>query len=221
MCNAMSGWRYALGPLARLGLIPVDERSDAELLRQIVSGQRWAWDELVARHQRRLWTIARSRGLDPDGAHDAMQATWLCLLDHVDQIREPAALKGWLNTVMKRESQRIGRQRQRERERAERLAFQPRPASEPTDAAVLFNADLAMVGEAFARLSDRCRQLLRLLFSQADLTYAEIAAELDMPIGSLGPSRARCLDRLRSLLPSDPSPPASGRRSTRGASDGR
>lgn len=221
LLSAPAAWRSTLGPPARLGSIPVDERSDTDLLAQIRAGQRWAWDELVARHQRRLWTIARSRGLDHDGAHDAIQATWLCLLDHVDTIRDPAALKGWLNTVMKREAQRIGRQHQRERERAERLARQPQRAGESPEGPVLFNAELAMVGDAFARLSERCRALLRLLFSQADLSYAEIATELDMPIGSLGPSRARCLDRLRNLLPPDPAPPATGRGSTGGRPDGR
>ena len=207
MCDATSPWRSALGPPARLGSITVVERSDAQLLQQVLAGDQTAWDELVARHQRRLWTIARARGLDHDAAHDAIQSTWLCLLDHIEQIRDPAALRGWLNTVMKRETVRLGRQRQRERERTERLAFQPQRAGESPEGSVVFNDELTMVGGAFARLSDRCRQLLRLLFSNADLSYAEVAAELDMPIGSLGPSRARCLERLRNLLPPDPSPP--------------
>lgn len=212
MCEATTTRRSTLDPPARLGSIGVDDRSDAELLQQVLSGQRWAWDQMVARHERRLWTIARSRGLDADGAHDAIQSTWLCLLDHLDQIRDPAALRGWLNTVMKREAQRIGRQRQRERERAERLARQPQRAGESPEGPALFNADLARVGEAFNRLSERCRQLLRLLFSNAELSYAEVAAELDVPIGSLGPSRARCLEQLRGLLPDDaPRPHGAGR----------
>jgi RNA polymerase sigma factor (sigma-70 family) len=178
----------------------VEGRTDADLLRAIRDGERAAWDELVSRHQRRLWSIARSCGLDAETAHDALQTTWLNLLDHVDRIREPAALGGWLATVVKHEAIRLSKRGRRERERAERIGNQAIVEATPADDALVLDEELAHVEAALAQLSERCQSLLRVLFSSAEPSYSEVAASLGMPIGSLGPTRARCLERLRGLL---------------------
>jgi RNA polymerase sigma factor (sigma-70 family) len=178
----------------------MDDWSDADLLQGIRDGERWAWDQLVKKHERRLWAIARARGLDPDAAHDALQGTWLRLLDHVDRIREPAALGGWLATVTRHEAIGLSKQRARERDRAERLGGQQTLDGAPADADIVLGEDLAGVASAFGQLSERCQQLLRLVFSSAELSYADIADDLGVPIGSLGPTRARCLAKLRRLL---------------------
>jgi RNA polymerase sigma factor (sigma-70 family) len=177
------------------------ESPDADLLHGICAGDREAWDLLVARHERRLWAIARSRGLDVEGARDALQGTWLRLLDHANRIREPDALGGWLATVVKHEAIRLSKQRQRERERMQKLENRATLDAEPADARVDLEADLGTVRLTFDKLSARCQQLLRLMFSSTELSYADIAADLGVPVGSLGPTRARCLDKLRSLLP--------------------
>jgi RNA polymerase sigma factor (sigma-70 family) len=176
-------------------------RSDADLVLAIRGGDRRAWDELVVRHQQRLWSVARARGLDAETAHDALQGAWLTLLDRVDSIREPAAVGGWLATVVKNEAIRLSKRRRRELERAERLGGQAVTEGISTDDTVVLAEDVAAVEAALAQLSERCQRLLRVLFSSAEPSYADIAAELEMPIGSLGPTRARCLEKLRGLLP--------------------
>lgn len=176
------------------------DSDDAELLEGIRAGRRDAWDETVRRHSGRLWALARSRGLNAAESQDALQGVWLSLLDNADRIRDPAALRSWLTIVIKNEATRLGRVGQRETARATRLAGQPETRSSPADAEVERTADLERLAAAMALLPDRCRRLLTLMFSAADLSYVEIAETMGTAVGSLGPTRARCLQRLHDLF---------------------
>ncbi len=152
LCKPCSGIAYQLDAersagAHRLQLAVMDERSDADLLQAIRDGERSAWDQLVKKHERRLWAIARARGLDPAAAHDALPGTWLSLLDYVDRIRDPAALGGWLATVTKREAIRLSKQQARERERAEKLGSRHTMDGTSADADIIRDENLAGLAE--------------------------------------------------------------------------
>ena len=179
----------------------MDPRSDAELLQALRDDDRGAWDVVVARHTPRLWAIARSQGMAASDADDAVQTVWLALLDHRDRIRKPESLAIWLTQVLKHEVIRVGKQGARTRPLIdEAVAALPDDKQIPTDEALIASERRRGVTEALSALSASCQRLLRLLFAAADLSYADIAVALDCPIGSIGPTRARCLASLRRLL---------------------
>lgn len=173
----------------------------AALLKRAGSGDQAAWDELVARHTNLLWAVARSHRLDPADAADAIQTTWLRLLEHIDRINDPTRLGGWLVTTVRRECLRILRRSGRERLNPNDDTLDVADdTAEPVDARMLVAERDAELWAAFKRMPDRCQQLLRVLMTSPPPSYDEVSAALDMPIGSIGPTRARCLTRLRALL---------------------
>jgi RNA polymerase sigma factor (sigma-70 family) len=172
------------------------DRSDGDLVRAVRAGDRGAWDELVTRHSSRLWAIARANGLDTASAADVVQTGWLNLIESVDRIRNPEVVGGWLATVVRHESIRMSKVQRRGVNDARLLP----PDLPPLDEGLLRSERIAAVRSAFDRLSPPCRELLRLMFSDAKLSYEEIATLLDRPVGSLGPTRGRCLADLRELL---------------------
>ncbi|MCR6481553.1 sigma-70 family RNA polymerase sigma factor [Amycolatopsis sp. OK19-0408] len=162
-------------------------------------GDRAALDELVSLLTPLLWQVARDQGLDADQAADVVQTTWLRLLGSFAEIRSPVALTGWLITVTKREAWRAGEKRQVERplpELPERLS-EAVPAPEE---GVLRDDQRARLWRAVDNLPERCRSLLRIVAFVHRPDYAEVGARLGMPRGSIGPTRGRCLARLREQL---------------------
>jgi RNA polymerase sigma factor (sigma-70 family) len=176
------------------------EWSDADLLLGVRDGDDQAWQQLVKKYGGRMWAVARSYGLSTDMALDAVQMGWLKLLDHADQIRTPEALGAWLARVVGHEAIQISKERERQRERVEKATRRTRLDVEPPDVEILRQEDIARVAEVFERLSQRCQQLLRLMFATERMSYEEMADALGVPRGALGPNRARCLDKLRGLL---------------------
>ncbi len=173
--------------------------SDAELVERVRTGDQEAWRLLIDRYSGRVWTVARSQGLDRERASDVVQTVWLNLLHGVEQVREPAAIAAWITTVARREAIRVDRTSKRtipvDDERFDR---EPAVTADLDDGAISEH-DGAIVRASVERLGGRCRELLRLLYSTDELSYQEIGALLDMPIGSIGPTRARCLERLRAI----------------------
>ena len=173
--------------------------SDVELVERVRTGDQEAWGHLIRRYGGKVWTVARSQGLDRERASDVVQTVWLNLLHGVDHVREPAAISAWLTTVARREAIRVDRLSKRtvpvDDERFER---EPAATTDLDDGAISRH-DGAIVRSAIDRLGGRCRELLRLLYSTDELSYQEIGVMLDMPIGSIGPTRARCLERLRTI----------------------
>ena len=177
-------------------------RNDAvvtALVTRARNGERQAWDALVERYAPLIWSICRRHRLEAADAEDAAQNTWLKLVDHLDNIRDPAALPGWLATTTQRECSRILRTARRPRDAGHALAA----AVIPDNHAQAAGPDLlaaerhAALREAFGQLPPGCQQLLALLIHDPALSYAEISARLGVPAGSIGPSRRRCLDKLR------------------------
>ena len=182
-----------------VGWHPVEPPSDAELVERVRVGDQHAWADLIARYGARVWTVARSQGLDRERASDVVQTVWLNLLHGVDNVREPGAIAAWLVTVARREAIRVDRMSKRV-VLVDEVSFERRAAvTDDIDRAAVRSDDGALVRRAVDRLGDRCRELLRLLYSSDELSYTEIADAMQMPIGSIGPTRARCLERLRTL----------------------
>lgn len=172
----------------------------AALLKQAGSGDQEAWDEIVARHSGLLWAVARAHRLGQADAADAVQTTWLRLLEHIDRIQDPSRLGGWLVTTVRRECLSILRRGRRERLNAgDDAALDVVDDADPVDANILTLERNAALWDAFGQMSDRCQQLLRVLIATPPPSYDEVSAALNMPVGSIGPTRARCLARLRSL----------------------
>lgn len=172
----------------------------APLLAAAAAGDPSAWDALVDRFSGLLWATARSHRLGHSDASDVVQTTWLRLLENLGRIQDPERLGGWLATVARRECLLVLRRGDRE---------PPVPADEmleripdqrgPLDLALLEAERDAALWACFDQLSDPCRRLLRVLMADPPPAYADVADALDMPIGSIGPTRARCLGKLRTL----------------------
>lgn len=173
----------------------------AWLLRAASLGDQDAWGRLVGRFGGLVWSVVRSFRLDSDAAADVSQTTWLRLVEHLDDIRDPERIGPWLATTARRECIRTlklaGQQVPTDQEsRLEPVADNGGEVS--TD--LLRNERDAALWQVFETLSSRCRQLLRVLMADPPPSYAEISAALAMPLGSIGPVRARCLAALRTRL---------------------
>ena len=175
-----------------------------ELVTAAAGGSQLAWSSLVDRFAGLLWSICRSYGLDSADAADVFQLTWLRLLEHLDSIADPTRLPGWLATTCRRECLALLRRGRRVQPTADAYLLDRFAGStpQPDHASLLSDRD-AELWRAFGRLSQRCQQVLRVLVVDPEdgpPAYEAAAAALDMPVGSLGPTRARCLEQLRKLL---------------------
>jgi RNA polymerase sigma factor (sigma-70 family) len=168
----------------------------ADLLRRAADGEQAAWDTLVDRFSSLVWSTARAHRLSRDDAADVAQTTWLRLVEHLDRIREPERVGAWLATTARHESLRVIRRSSREQPTDDADLFEA-PADDVADRLLVDPQADGVLWRAFAALSERCKSLLRLLMSDAEPTYEEVGAALGMPIGAIGPTRQRCLDRLR------------------------
>ena len=171
----------------------------ASLLARAAQGDQRAWDQLVESHTRLLWAVARSFRLDSADANDVVQTTWLRLVEHLDRIEDPTRLVGWLVTTARREAMRVLRRSGRERPAIEDTMLDRADDSPPVDTALLLDERNAALWHAYEQLGDKCRQLLRVAVYEPR-AYDEISTALGMPIGSIGPTRRRCLTQLRTLL---------------------
>jgi RNA polymerase sigma factor (sigma-70 family) len=178
------------------------ETADADLLAAVRAGgddRQDAWKELLRRHTPKMAAVARSFNVDRAAVDDLVQTAWLRFLERSDQIREPGSVGPWLCMVVRNEARRIVTRR-----RTVPVAdgWDRTPADLPDPASRMVADDNGRaLRSAFARLGDQCRQLLTLMIADPPLSYDEIAAALDRPRGSLGPTRQRCLEQLRKLLP--------------------
>jgi RNA polymerase sigma factor (sigma-70 family) len=179
------------------------DRSPAELIAAASQGDQPAWDELVARYSGLVWSVARTHRLAPADAADVSQTVWLRLVEHLGRIRDPDHVGGWLATTTRHECLRVLRRSGREVPEDMVAVEQPIDPRESPEWIVLSSESRRIVWLALRRLSQRCQMLLRALSTFPDSSYAEISAALDIPIGSIGPTRMRCLEHLRKQLAQD------------------
>ena len=171
----------------------------SSLVAAAADGDQRAWEAIVDRFSGLVWATARAHRLATADAADVVQTTWLRLVERLDRIREPEALGGWLATTARRESLRLLRMQGREQP-GDDLEALLGSAEEEAAAGVLTRERDVALWRSFTALSERCQQLLRLVCSPLEPSYAEIGAALGMPVGAIGPTRARCLDKLRRLM---------------------
>lgn len=176
-----------------------DDSAVVALVERARAGDQRAWDDLVDRYAPLVWSICRRFRLGRADADDVGQCVWLRLVERLSELREPAALPGWLSTTTRRECLRVARARQREEHLEQALdARMALDEQSPQIERDLLEAERnASLRAAFAQLPLHCRHLLGLLMADPPLSYAEISAKLGVSIGSIGPTRARCLRRLR------------------------
>jgi RNA polymerase sigma factor (sigma-70 family) len=175
-----------------------DDPSVIALVARAANGDQDAWNEIVERYAPLVWSVCARYRLNSQDTEDVGQTVWLLLVEHLGKLREPAALPGWLATTTHRECQRALTSARRTEDAAMRLDDFP----SVVDAAVIEQE--VMVAErnvamrlALRELPPRCQQMLSMLISDPPRSYAEISAALQIPMGSIGPQRARCLERLR------------------------
>jgi RNA polymerase sigma factor (sigma-70 family) len=176
-----------------------DDSPVAALVARARDGDKDAWDAIVDRYAPLIWSICRRYRLDRADADDVGQSVWLRLVDQLGRLREPEALPGWLATTTRRECGRLltGSRKREALGSALDPADIPDVGPSAAEEEVLAAERHAALREAFAGLPPHCQELIGLLITDPPVPYAEISAKLGIPVGSIGPNRARCLDRLR------------------------
>ncbi|MCE0487126.1 RNA polymerase sigma factor [Ornithinimicrobium sediminis] len=192
---------------------PVESMTDraAEAFRDYQEGAAERMADLVDLLTPTLWHVARACRLDRQSAEDVVQVAWMRLVEHADGIEESQAIVAWLVTTVRRESWRVSKQAQRTRpddfeddlDPLQETLVGPRQAPDPAEVATLEDRRRRL-WEHIATLTPRCQQLLRIICFAESPNYAAISQDLGMPVGSIGPTRGRCLATLRKALLSDP-----------------
>ena len=176
------------------------------------AGDRAAFDELVGLLTPLLWHTVRGQGIDPVAAEDVVQTVWMRLLHGSAAIRDPQTVVKWLLTSARREAWRVGRQARSDLvrtaslfgEEGEELSAIPAQRDQTPEEVVFRDDRERRLWEHVQALPDRCRELMRVIAFADRPDYALIAESLGMPVGSIGPTRGRCLAKLRQELATDP-----------------
>jgi RNA polymerase sigma factor (sigma-70 family) len=186
----------------------LEDAEVAWLVTAAAGGDRDAWHALVERFAGLVWSITRAYRLSQADAADVSQTTWLRLAEHISKINNPERVGAWLATAARRECLRHIKANARTVPTEDMTWFENGgDGGDPTEAAVLraegereAAAAMKALRQAFGRLAPRCRELLRILMATPPPSYTDVSAALDLPVGSIGPTRARCLQRLREEL---------------------
>ncbi|MFL6140137.1 MAG: RNA polymerase sigma factor [Frankiaceae bacterium] len=167
------------------------------LVRRAAEGDQAAWNAIIDRYTNLLWSIGRSHRLSTDATADVVQTSWLRLLENLGRIKEPERLGAWLATTARHECLRLLRRTQREELTEDTALDAPDTSARPLDATLLLEERDAALWRALSGIGERCRELLRVLMADPPPSYDAVSAALAMPVGSIGPTRARCLAKLR------------------------
>jgi RNA polymerase sigma factor (sigma-70 family) len=169
-----------------------------DLLEAAANGEKWAGEALVRRFERLVWSVVRTFHLDYSTGWDVFNTVFLRLWEHCGRIREPAALPGWLVTTTRNEAMRTIRSQTRviptdfEYDVPDKgISFEER---------LVEDEEMASVVAAYSQLEERCQTLLRLLSVEPKLDYETIASLMGKTMGYLGPTRKRCIDKLKRIM---------------------
>lgn len=171
------------------------EATATELVEAARLGSEAAWSALVRRYSSLVLAKTRKYGLSQNDTDDVYQFVWIKLVEHLDTIREPERLAGWIATTTDREAMRVAMRRKD----ATLEAVAEVAGSESVESDVVDTALLAAVLDGLDRISERCRSLLRMIFVERS-PYTAISDRLDMAVGSIGPTRQRCIAELRAVV---------------------
>jgi RNA polymerase sigma factor (sigma-70 family) len=173
----------------------------AVLVRRAADGDRMAWEGLVRQYERLIWSITVEFKLAESDAADVAQTTWLRLLEHIDRIQHPDRVGSWLAATARNECLRSLAARKRVVLVHDDAELNTSAAAGPeVDERILADERDQVVRDAMSRLPGRWQRLLEMLMADPPVPYAEISDQLGLPVGSIGPTRGRCLAQLRVLL---------------------
>ena len=173
----------------------------AVLVERAAGGDHRAWEQLVAKYAKLIWALTRQFRLADSDARDVAQATWLRLLENIGRIEHPDRIGSWLATTARRECLRKIAAGRRAVLVDDDGAFDAVTAFLPgADERILAVERAQEVRKALSCLPWRWRRMIELLMADPPISYAEISSQLGLPIGSIGPTRSRCLERLRGVL---------------------
>jgi RNA polymerase sigma factor (sigma-70 family) len=178
----------------------LDAPDVASLVRRAAEGDRHSWERLVDQYSRLIWSITVEFKLIESDAADVAQTTWLRLLQHIDRIEHPDRIGSWLAATARNECLRSLAARKRIILGHEDTELATAAHGPEVDERLLADERAQVVRDALSNLPRRWQRLLELLMADPPASYADISDELGLPIGSIGPTRGRCLARLRVLL---------------------
>jgi len=190
---------HAAGARSHVAWGVVTDQPVSELLQRAAEGDRVAWRSIVDRYHRLVWSVIRGYRLDSSAAEDVFQTVWQRLIENCGRIRDPERLPGWLATTTRNEALRVLRHQKRQIPSEFEYDVADRLAGSVDDSLVESETQRAAL-VAFGRLPDDAQVLLRLFCSDPPLDYQTISELSGRPVGSLGPTRARILDKLRTLI---------------------
>jgi RNA polymerase sigma factor (sigma-70 family) len=172
----------------------------ADQFRAWRAGRHEALDGLVRTLTPVLWHVVRAYGLDHDRAEDVVQTTWLTLVRRHESIADPQAVASWLTTTARREAWRVAKQADKAPPIPEQVVLDRAGSEHSAEDVAVDASEDAFLWSCVRELSERCQRLLRIIAFSDRPDYAEIARDLEMPMGSIGPTRGRCLSKLKSLM---------------------
>jgi len=195
--SALTASYFATVPVKDDGTLDV-----GELVRRAARGDRTAWERLVDQFSRLIWAMTRDFKLAETDAADVVQATWLRLLEHIDRIEYPERIGSWLATTARHECLRhLAAGKRVMVVQDDHDAFSEAVSHQPdVDERLLAEERAQAVRDALSTLPTRSQRLLEMLMADPPISYTEISDQLGVPIGSIGPTRGRCLERLRLVL---------------------
>lgn len=171
----------------------------SELIASAAAGDNGAWNEIVERYQRLLWSVVRGYRLDDASAADVVQTVWLRLVENLNRIREPERLPSWLATTARNEALRVSRTQQRQTPTDFEFDLADPSLGELDDK--LLDNELEMeVMAAFRQLSPEHQHLMRLLSTDPPLDYSTVAELWGRPQGSIGPTKGRCIEQILRIM---------------------
>ncbi len=195
---AEKGWRNNGASAPRASLRPA---SVPTLVQEAKDGNPEAWEELVARFGGMIAATGRRFRLTPADVAELQQTTWLRLVENIHRVEQPERVGGWLATTARRESLLLVRRAAKYYSGDDQMLANMADGSLPEpDARPIAGEREAVVHAAWRRLKPRCQELLSLVVTDDPIGYRNLAALLQMPVGSIGPTRARCLEHLRRLV---------------------
>lgn len=174
--------------------------SPAQLVEACRQRDHLAWHELVVRYERLVFTVPLRYGLTQAEAEDVFQTVWLALLSHLEALEQPERIGAWLVTTARREtwSRRRGADFARDAGVTVEQMGEPTSGEETSEEMIMQYERQTAVRRALSRLEEKCQKLLQALYYASEkVEYSEIASKLNVPVGSIGPTRARCLEKLR------------------------
>ena len=174
--------------------------TDPELVSMCLNGDALAWETLITRYRRLIYSLPVRFGFGSADAADVFQAVCLKLIEHLHQIKDETKISAWLVTTTTRQCLHLRSLKFRETDTGEDFDEQPDPADNLEELRILTEQQQA-IREAVDQLAARCRSLIEILyFDPRQLSYEDISAQMGIPVASIGPTRARCLDKLRTIL---------------------